>query len=144
MAYATRATIEAVFGVKNVAKWADLDNNGIAEAIAARIASAIAWADGEIDDRFRKSVYDLPIADADSTTPASIVSIASNLAGVWLYENRGVQDFDEDTGAPFHKLEYNRRRAENAIQAILSGSRTLDAVMRVTRTVPEVIDEEDE
>ena len=51
--YCVRADVEAVYGTGNVAKWADLNNNGSAGEITARIAWAITAASNEIDDMLR-------------------------------------------------------------------------------------------
>jgi len=132
--YCTQDDVEQIYGAANVAKWADLDNLGNVVTIAARIAAAIAWACNEIDSRFRKFIYDLPLANAEGDTPLEVTNIAATLVGVWLYENRGIQDFNPDTGASVHKLEWNRRRAERTMREILSSTRTLDAVTRAGTT----------
>jgi len=140
MAYITKSNIEAVFGVTNVTKWADLDNDGDATKIAARIAVAIAWAENEVDSRLRKSIYTIPF----DTAPVDIVDVTANLAGVWLYENRGVQDFNPDTGMAVHRLTWNRKRAYNTLREILAGIRTLDADMTATTFTPEAVADEDD
>jgi phage gp36-like protein len=128
MSYAARTDVEQVFGPINVAKWADLDNDEDAAKIAARIVTALAWADAEIDDRLRGGVYSLPLQGTTGSLPATIVDLAANLAGVWLYEARGVQDFAEDTGIPFHRLSYSRKRCESALTSIRNGSRLIDCL----------------
>jgi hypothetical protein len=142
--YIVRADIEAVFGAANVAKWADLDNTGITADVAARIDRAIVWASNEIESRFRDSIYALPLANASGDCPPEIVDAAANLAGVWLYENRGVQDWNEETGQVMHRLQWNRRRAYDTLRAILAGQRRIDAVLRVACLKPAVVTDEDQ
>lgn len=142
--YIAQSNIEDVFGSVNVSKWADLDNDADAAKIAARIAKAIAWAENEIDDRLRGGPYILPIVKGTSpsmTVPLAIIDTAANLAGVWLYENRGVQDFDQETGMAHHRLEWNRARAERTLKEILAGVRVLDANKYETTNgfIPQVI-----
>lgn len=138
--YCTRGDIENVFGRVNVAKWADLDNNGVVEDIELRINKAILWASGEVNSRLRRFVYVLPF----ETAPVEIVDIVANLAGVWLYENRGIQDFNPDTGQAVHRLEWNRRRAETTLKEILMGNRILDAARTVENEAPAGENENDQ
>ena len=58
--------------------------------------------------------------------PATIVDMAANFAGVWLYENRGVQDFNAETGQALHRLQFNRKRAETALAEIRGNKRQID------------------
>jgi hypothetical protein len=139
--YIEQSDIEDVFGASNVSKWADLDNDGDETAITARIDKAIAWAENEINSRLREGPYVLPLANDESDVPLEIVDVAANLAGVWLYENRGVQDFDPESGQSVHRLEWNRARAEKTLKEILAGVRVLDAVKHNTQngSIPKVI-----
>lgn len=142
--YCVRADVEDVFGSENVVKWADLNNKGEADEVAARIAWAIRWASNEVDSRLRRFIYVLPLANEGSVVPVEVVDVTATLAGVWLYENRGVQDFDPETGVMVHRLEWNRKRAERTLQEILAGTRMLDAVPRSPDdNVPKVVDEDE-
>ena len=115
--YCTRSDLEALFGKANVVKWADLDNDHDSEAIEARIDKAIEVASARIDDRLRSGPYSLPITG----DPPTLVNLAAQLAGVWLYESRGVQDFSPDTGYPVHRLRWHTEQAEKTLREILSG-----------------------
>ncbi len=119
--YCTRQDIEGVFGADNVAHWADMQNNKNGDHIAARIGQAVEWAKAEIDERLREGPYELPLV----SPPVTIVTLAAELAGVWLYENRGVEDFDQDTGRPQHRLSFTRSRAEKTLHDLLMGRRRL-------------------
>ena len=121
--YCTRSDIEDLFGVVNVAKWADLDNDADATKIAARIARAITGASASIDDRLRDSLYVLPITGS----PSTLVNLCASLAGVWLYECRGSQDMNEVTGQPMHRLSWHRNRAEQTLRELKAGTIRLDA-----------------
>jgi len=135
MAYSTRAQIEARFGTSNVTAWADLNNNGNAGEITARIEDAIAAADAQIDDRLRGGPYAVPF-DAE-TLPRTIREIAVALAGVWLYEARGT-DQQDGQGRPVHKLAAAKAEAELRLTMILDGRLRLD-LERVTTEVPVVV-----
>ncbi|HQU42388.1 MAG TPA: DUF1320 family protein [Pirellulales bacterium] len=128
--YCQRSDIEAVFGPANVAKWADIENNGDPVAIAARVASAIAWATEEINDKLRGGPYVIPLAGGTvgPALPVTVVDLSANLAGVWLYESRGVQDFSEETGTPYHRLQWNRKRSYDALAEIRANKRQIDCL----------------
>lgn len=135
--YCEKSDIEDVFGITNVAKWADLDGEGDSEAIEGRIDKACAVASSYVDSALRDSVYALPLADAEDEIPLEIVDVAANLAGVWLYENRGTQDVNNETGKGEHRLSFNRKRAEQTLREIRRGQRTITAVFKTgVTTVP--------
>ena len=119
--YCTRQDIEDIFGADNVSKWADIQNNGNGDHIAGRIGQAILWTTAEVNDRLREGPVELPIV----TVPRTIVDLAAHFAGVWLYESRGVEDFDPDTGAAQHKLQFHRKHVEKTLSEIRAGKRRL-------------------
>jgi phage gp36-like protein len=139
MSYCTRTDVEDIFGVENIKVWADLDNDGDAEKILARITRAISWASERVDAAFRHGRYELPLVNDEGKTPLLIVDITSNLAGVWLYENRGVIDFDPNTGTVVHRLIHNKKRAEDMIRNIIVGRLDPGAAPAVTNVVPRVV-----
>jgi len=120
-AYCVRADIEQMFGPVNVTKWADLDNDRDADKIAARIAAMIDDASNEIDDRLRGGSYEIPFG----TAPKTVQLLAARLAGVLLYEARGVEDFESETGKPYHRLQWHRDRVDRVLSQIRSGARRL-------------------
>lgn len=143
MAYCERADVEAVYGIANVKTWADLDSDGDAEAITARIDAAIAEATEEIDDRLRYGPYALPLANDSDEVPLSVKRMCATLAGVLLYEARGVQDYNPDTGTPVNKLLWNRRRVETFLSEVRARKRTLSAVESVPRRGPQVAEDDE-
>lgn len=139
MAYATRANLEAMFGDESVEKWADVNGNGVEAHITARITAAIAYADGEIDDLLRCTLYTVPLVVRNTmTVPPTIIDIATRLAGVWLYESRGIRDIDPDSGKPIHMLMWHKEDAYKKLREVVSGVRHLDSVMSAT-PVPLVV-----
>ncbi len=138
MSYCTRSDIEDLFGPLNVAKWADLDNDQDATAIASRIARAIAVATARIDDRLRGGPYSLPIVG----DPPTLVNLAASLAGLWLYESRGVQDFSPETGVPMHRLRWFSEQAEKTLKDLRAGVLRLDvALVGQGTTAPIVVND---
>ncbi len=123
MAYSIRADIEAIFGVDNVTKWGDLNNNENAGEITARITAAIVRADDDIDNALRGGQYKtLPF----TSVPETIKQLSATLSGVHLYEARGVTDFNVESGQPQHQLHWQRKRVETDLKKIRSGQIRLD------------------
>lgn len=130
--YCARADVEQIHGVSNVEKWADLDNDGDAAKITARITAMIGYASEELDDRLRDGPYDVPFSSGLTT----ITYLSALLAGVLLYEARGVQDFESETGTPYHRLQWHRSRVDQMVNQILSGQRQLNATKRTQSGIP--------
>ena len=120
--YLSRSDVEAVFGIDNVVAWSNLDNTQ-AGANEGRIDTAIAYAEAAIDDRFRGGRYRVPIVCSSGGTPKVVVGWAAKLAGIWLYESRGLRDGDEMG----NKLSALKQRVEAEISMYLSGQRRLAA-----------------
>lgn len=125
--YCDEANMQEIFGPENTERWADLDNDEDDTVIDARIARAIAVASAFIDDYMRGTPYVLPLATSAGVTPTSIEDLAAKLAGVWLYESRGVEDFGK-AGQPLHKLTPVRMSVMRELKAIRAGVRKLDAM----------------
>ncbi len=138
MAYAVRADIEAVFGTEAVKQWADLENTQVEADITARVTAALLFAQDEVDNRLRGGPYVIPL---DEPPDQIIVDIVAKVAGVWLYESRGVQDFDAETGTPQHKLHWHKRDSSRKLDDLLSGRRRLNisASDKTRKVTPEVV-----
>ena len=124
--YASLARMENIFGRFNVSVWAKIEDVPTGD-VDARIAEAIADADDYIDGQLRGSVVKvLPIVDP----PRIITRIASTLAGIWLYETRGVRDQD-DAGNTFHRYSAQKKWAEDMLTRIRNGRhRIADSTLR--------------
>lgn len=134
MAYCLRIDIENRFGKVNVKRWADLDNNDVESEIETRITAAITYAQSLIDDTLRNGPYAIPFSEPVIET---IKQIAADLAGVWLYESRGVEDFDPETNKPQHKLHFQRANARKTLKMLLTGAMRLN--LTVTSLTPVVV-----
>lgn len=121
--YATRSDVEDVFGVVNVDKWADLDDDDDAGKITARITRAILVATARVDDFLRGGPYTIQFT-APIVVP--IVDITAKFAGTWLYAARGVADFDEEIGKAQDRLQFVRAEAWKDLKNIRSGASVLD------------------
>lgn len=134
MSYCNRSDIEALFGTVNVKTWADLDNTKVAVTIDDRITTSIEYAQATVDDRLRGGRYTIPLTEPPPTT---IVDTAARLAGFWLYDARGSQDFNEVTGQPISRLLGHYRKAIQTLTDIRRGIVRLP--IRGKKTSPEVV-----
>jgi hypothetical protein len=123
--YTTEALMNIEYGANNISKWSDADNDGDAEKKAARIAHFIDVASDEIDDVLRTHGWRIPIVTAAGATPGTIQHIATVLAGLWLYELRGGEDYNRQ-GSPRHGHAWRRPWARRYLEDIVSGKRVLD------------------
>lgn len=122
--YCTSTDVKRTFGTKNITEWSDIEESGSINET--QITWAIDKASDEIDDYLRGTPYAIPLKTAAGATPASIVDLAATLAGVRLYEMRGVQDVQD--GGPMHVLAWHRAWVRQELDAIRSGKRNLDAM----------------
>lgn len=107
MSYAVRADLDQIFGTNNVETWADLDNDESAVKIAARVTAAIVVADEYIDSFMRDGPYVIPLVDSADATPTLIRDASAKIAGVRLYEARGVEDATDGE----HRLMHHKKEA---------------------------------
>src|SRR4051794_19615889 len=84
--YATQQDLEDLFGVDNLARWSQLDND-TDTADASRITRALQAADADINIFFRGGPYATPLI-ATNARP-TLTHWAAAIAGAWLYDARG-------------------------------------------------------
>ncbi len=128
--YCTRSNVEDIYGVTNVTAWANINADNNATTIANRITRAILVSSETIDDVMRVSAfaYAIPLVDKDGDTPTTIEELAATLSGIWLYENLGTKDFNENTGEPAHRLVYKLKWSDALLEALFDGTRKTTAV----------------
>jgi len=139
--YCTRDDIEDVFGVENVKQWADLDADADATKISNRIDRAREWATSEINDKLRGGRYTIPIQNTNAEIPVTITNICAQMAGVWLYESRGIADYNPETGGAVHRLKWNKDQVLLVIAEIQASKRRLDAVSTCI-TYPKIVEKD--
>ncbi len=116
-----QSDIENVYGVNNVRRWSQLDQDS-KQGDATRIALGITNAESKFADRFRNSVYIVPACG----TSATYTNWIATLAGVWLYQNRGVRDAEAEGATPLDiKMIADHDAMMLEMDAVLSGSREL-------------------
>jgi hypothetical protein len=119
--YCQRADLEIVYGVSNIKQWASTDNDANAAKIQARIDWACEAAYDYINERLLLGDNSVPI----SPVYRNLVTMSAMLAGVILYESRGVGDVDPMSGRPVHRLKFARDRVDGWIRASQTGLRSL-------------------
>ncbi|HOK59013.1 MAG TPA: DUF1320 family protein [Sedimentisphaerales bacterium] len=125
MAYSQRTDLEAIYGARNVERWADLDSSGNLEDIAARITYAISVADAEIDSVLSGSPIKTPL----DKVPTLLKIISATLAGVFLYESRGAEGITTDSGVIVHPYYFKRKWAQDVLTEIRDGRRRVPGII---------------
>ena len=115
--YAVRSDLENIYGTKNVARWADIENTGVATTIDARINWALVLSYDFVNNKLFGGPYNVPL---QGNYPM-IVTTQAQLACVYLYESRGLTNVDEQ-GNPIHQLEQGKKWAENILLQIRGGT----------------------
>lgn len=129
MSYCSREDIEAIFGAKNLSVWADIESESDSELIASRITHAIDVADAEVDSVLAGGPLRVPVALTPDDTPAIIREAAATLAGVYLYESRGAQSIDEQSGSPVHPYLFKRMWALSVLTDLRDGKRRIPGMV---------------
>jgi len=116
LAWTSRSEIELMFGRESVSQWADLDSTQDADLISERIQWAVDHATDDARTRLTGSPVNLSkLTDA----PLKLRLETTRLAGVILYESRGVVDTSDEEGR--HRLKYHQDRANQFFQRVRAG-----------------------
>lgn len=134
MAYATRADIENRFGKSAVKKWASMEGSTSLADVTAKITTALADAETEVDDALRGGPYAIPF----TSIPGRITALTARLAGVILYEARGVELEDESDDA--ETIANHRKQIMETLRKIKHGGIQLSVAI-AHKMHPEVITE---
>ena len=119
--YISQSNVEDVFGTTNVALWSQLSPSS-STADTARIASAIAYAEEYVENRFRGSRYAVPFSGSST----QLIDWMAKLAGVWLYESRGLRDTAAAGTDDANRVRIHKRLVDNEIKGVLMGSARLN------------------
>jgi len=134
--YCSRDDVEDIYGIANVARWADLENNEDEDEIGARELKARQKAYTELNSLMRNKRYVTPFT---APLPDEIVELAATYAGLWLYESRGAVDQDEQ-GNRVHRYALKRKEFYRKVKAIVVGGRDLEGQTLLSpRTAPQVV-----
>jgi phage gp36-like protein len=126
MSYATQSDIEDLFGPANVAAWSRFEfppPSGSTDT--ARVDTALAHADGEINSVFAGGPYAIPLVCTISKPV--VTHWAAVIAGVWLYGNRASTSYIDYPGNRYLAL---RNAVYLEMDLYKAGVKRLDAVMK--------------
>jgi hypothetical protein len=127
MSYATQSDLEDLFGPANIAAWSLFETGTPSgPADAARIATALAHADAEINAQFAGGPYAVPLVVAATSRPV-VTCWAAVIAGVWLYGSRASISYVDYSGNRYLAL---RNRVYQDMDSYRAGVKRLDAAMR--------------
>lgn len=141
MSYATAEELYNVFGRNNVRKWADVNNGNVAADIDARLTWALDTASADMNDKLRKSPAQFPLTD--EPFPASVVLHCCYMAGVLLYNSRGVTDMTPQ-GETINQLSWARKEYDRFIRGIYGRTIVLDIETPIEITEAPFVEEFDE
>ncbi len=128
MAYAAQSDIEAVFGPDNVAAWTLYESSApTGPADANRVATALAFADAEVDGFFAAGPYAVPLAASAAAAPV-VAYWAAVLAGCYLYGSRAGVSYVDYAGNRFLAL---KAAVYADMQLYKAGIKRLDAAARL-------------
>jgi hypothetical protein len=126
--YAARSDVENLFGATNVQKWSDVDNQGNVSTVANRVNWSLSLASTKLDDLLRGGPYAVPFT---APFPLSLTDSCARLAGVLLYDSRGIRDMDVDNN-PIHQMQPHRTMVEQWVRAIRAGRLRLNVTPMAT------------
>ena len=132
-----RGDVEQIFGKIAVATWGDLNNNGDEAEIESRINYRIAMADNYIRSTLGNGPWVMPVEG--EIIPVILAVNCAALAGVYLYEGRGVQDYNP-AGHAQHQLSFHKTNVENFIKGVLVGTVNLSPLAyNISSAAPETV-----
>jgi len=136
LAWTSSSELYAMFGRTNVRKWADLENIANEDDISLRLQ----WAIDEATEEARMQLTDSPVDLPNMVSAPRPLRIAvTRLAGVFLYEARGIKDTSDEEGK--HRLSSHKKAAQTFFQRVQAGQLRIDAG---STSYPVVSDDTDE
>lgn len=126
---ATESSMNLIFGAINIQKWADVDNDEDPTKIAARIAWALTQATARVDSMLSTGRYSNYLDDP------LIEDVVARLAGVLLYDSRGITDA-EDNENPVSK---HQSYVDTTLRRIQSGALKLTTATLAYTNIPGVV-----
>lgn len=128
--YIDQTDVENRFGATNVARWSQGSPDSV-EADTTRIAAAITWAEGEINDAMRGGAYAVPLTATASGGLTKVEDWAATLAGCWLARMRG--ESSAKKGGDGDRYAALEREVRASIASVQSGAVRLACSRSTTR-----------
>jgi hypothetical protein len=135
--WTSRIELERMFGATSVSKWADLENLQVSSDIVERIDWACREATDDARLRLRGSS-----AHWTRNAPRQLRLAVTRLAGVLLYESRGIIDTSSEKGE--HRLSRHEKIADLFFRRVQAGQLRLADESDETVHVPVFVEDTDE
>lgn len=126
---ATESSMNLIFGANNIQKWADVDNDEDAIKIAARIAWALTQATTRVDAMLSTGRYTSYLDDP------LVEDLVARLAGVLLYDSRGITDAEDDE----NPVSKHQAYVDTTLRRIQSGTLKLSTATLAYTNTPGVV-----
>lgn len=123
--YANRIDMENIFGASNILIWADINNDGNAQTIDARILWSLILSYSLVNSKLEGGIYRVPL---QGSYPMIIYAQAS-IAATKLYESRGLTNTDAE-GNPIHQLANHEKEAFKFLNQIRAGVIRIPGVLQ--------------
>ncbi len=133
--YHVRSDVDLIYGKENVTKWADLNNNGNEEEIAARVTWASELSYEYTNANLADGPYDVPF-EVDPDTHVIIKDLSARWTGWILYESRGFVDAEDSNE---NQLKSHKQFVMDSISDIHGGNIKLIGLDRQV-TFPKVVE----
>lgn len=135
--WSSRTELNLMFGSSQVDIWADVNSDNDADQITAKIDWAVETATDDARTRLRGSAA-AGVTCADKTLRA----MTTRLAGVLLYEARGIVDTSQEDGA--HRLTRHQKIADDWFMRVRAGQIRLEqSAVNIPNFVAYTDDDED-
>ena len=141
MAYCKRIDIENIFGKRNVARWADLDNDESETLIASRIEWASDFATEYVNSRLLYGPYAVPF---DTPYPLMIVNLTAMFAGIQLYDGRQVVSAEDKDQVSRQRKDFDRYLRQIFKGQLKLFTTTGTAIEIASECTPFVVPDEDD
>jgi phage gp36-like protein len=123
--YSADEDVYNAYGADSVRAWADLNSNGDADEITARMAWGRGSAYREMHDAMRAAGLTVPATAENFRGFASLPDIEAQVAGFWLHRSRGVNN-QQTSGLNADEIEDNYKRAMARLAGLIKEQVDLD------------------
>jgi hypothetical protein len=129
--YTNSWQVALMYGADNMHLWLSLPGGKTEEPVdyAMRAWQFVDEAEQQVDAGLGRSYFDGDGLEGDFAdgVPRLIKTIATMLAGVLMYESRGVVDYDTQNNRVQHRLRWQREKVEKMLTQLRNGVVRIDA-----------------
>jgi hypothetical protein len=134
--YTDSVQIGQRYGFENIHQWLStpLDDKDEPVDYALRAAEFIRRAEEELDERLLGPYVDGPfeVTEDYEQIPGLVRRLATDLAGIKMYEARGVDDVNPESNEPLHRLRYSLKDVYATIRRVQMGAQKISGSASLT------------